>query len=256
MKFPSHFPSRRASAGITAIEYALIISVLVGVVVLGVRQYNSDAPGFFNRVADRLGAGDPLPPESGGGGPGEGSGPGGGGGPGSPEDPDDEGNGNDGGGSTDPDPGSGGTGPGEPEPDPDPTPDPEPEPTPEPDPDPEPTPDPDPEEPGDQGGGTPGTGDGGSPTADVIIEGNIPYYWSSVFQDWFPRPERIPPADWNEQPYTIEASRPVAVGSGDRMSWNGVQLTFDTPARGETFEILLTISGHKVLYRFTRNTAP
>lgn len=122
---------------------------------------------------------------------------------------------------------------------------------------------------GNAGGGT-GSGGGDSaaptptaPSPDFVVSTNIPFYFSSEYQNWFNRPSGISSSDWNEQFFTISGDgNPRALTHTDEyatsgsMRWNGISLQFDTPSAGQTAVIDLEISGHLVRFEFTRDTSP
>lgn len=108
------------------------------------------------------------------------------------------------------------------------------------------------------GPGSGDDGDGNQYDADFVFTYNIPYYWGTVYTNWFPRPSGIPADAWNEQPYTLTSTGDAVVTSGNppNMGWNGVQLQFTTPPPGHAIEIYLTIGGYTVLYAFKRMVKP
>nr|MBF0681426.1 hypothetical protein [Pseudomonas sp.] len=224
--------------GVTSLEYVILVALIAVAVAGALTEFEVEVPQFFQKVAYSLGAA-PAPGDGDGGGtPGDGH-PGDGGsdpGTGDPGSGDpgsgDPGSGDPGSG----DPGSGGDGGGETPPGGD-----------------------------NPGGGGPGGSDGGSGggndfVPDYEFSRVIPYYWNDHYRDWFPRPSGIPEDQWHDQPYTISSNGDAVVGNNgnkpNEMGWHGVELSFTTPAPGQTLKVQLTVGQNKILYTFTRATSP
>lgn len=96
-----------------------------------------------------------------------------------------------------------------------------------------------------------------------VITTNIPYYWNNTYQNWMVRPPSIPPADWNNRPFSISGDGGVEardqwnnwVTSGT-LGWDGVSLRLTTPARGTTSTVLLEVGPHLIQYIFNRAANP
>lgn len=102
-----------------------------------------------------------------------------------------------------------------------------------------------------------------TPAPDFIVSTNIPFYHSSVYQNWFERPSGVSPNEWNEQSFTLSGGgNPRAqthsgnFASEGIMRWNGISLQFDTPDPGEMVSIDLIIQNQIVRYEFSRSGTP